>query len=299
MTAKEWTALYANDKQKAFGYIYEVAKPYLRFGIRISILIAQLFQESYKGGGKWSKLFLVQNNGFGVKRDSGVYLPTEEVINGVKIDVNDHFAAYSSFEKSITDYCRIMCGYRYFYVRAAETIAEAAARLGDSPYATDLYYGECVYAWITSLGVQRFDTYAFSSRKDQVFDSMFRGDHGPWVEETQRMLRGIGYDIAVDGAYGVITFAIVKDFQSRVRILADGVCGIVTYLMLEQSVKALYVLGEEIINGEPIEEPDISEKVINLTDFVQFLKIESENKKGRIRYEPKQNEELGSVGELS
>jgi len=37
---------------------------------------------------------------------------------------------------------------------------------------------------------------------------------------------------------------------------------------------------------------------VNLTDFVQFLKIESETKKERKKYDTKQNEKLGSVGQF-
>lgn len=51
----------------------------------------------------------------------------------------------------------------------------------------------------------------------------------------QRLLKGVGYDIAVDGVFGSGTERAVRQFQKSVNLVADGRVGPKTLLMLEQT----------------------------------------------------------------
>lgn len=50
-----------------------------------------------------------------------------------------------------------------------------------------------------------------------------RGDSGLDVKKIQIALRKLGYDILDDGDFGPLTQAVVIDFQSKHRLVADGV----------------------------------------------------------------------------
>ncbi|GII58355.1 hypothetical protein Pth03_67440 [Planotetraspora thailandica] len=45
------------------------------------------------------------------------------------------------------------------------------------------------------------------------------------VEDLQRLLRGNGYELDVDGEFGAATLAAVKAFQKKMKITVDGVVG--------------------------------------------------------------------------
>jgi peptidoglycan hydrolase-like protein with peptidoglycan-binding domain len=58
-----------------------------------------------------------------------------------------------------------------------------------------------------------------------VGDTLRIGDRGAPVEGWQRILRGAGHDIAVDGAFGPATEAATKAFQRTLGVAADGIVG--------------------------------------------------------------------------
>lgn len=55
---------------------------------------------------------------------------------------------------------------------------------------------------------------------------------GEDVKKLQARLNELGYDLVVDGWFGVLTQAAVKDFQSRNRLMIDGIVGFNTYKAL-------------------------------------------------------------------
>ena len=290
MTAKEWVKVYEKEgREAAFDILAKIAEPYECYGIRPGLMLAQFLQESYKGGGQWSGLFLNQNNLHGIKSDKGALLLTQEEVNGELVEMNSTFAIYPDIDAAVLGYIKLMCGSRYFEVRAATTWQGAVKQLGLSPYATASDYGSAVRYWLEKYELYQYDTYDFYDRAEEVFNTTRFRDRGDRVFRVQMLLMEVGYDIQPNGIYDLTTFAMVKDFQERTGLLVDGVCGINTYLvlsnmtlqMMADKINATPVLKEP--NGyEPIEEVDITDKVINLTDFVQFLKIESDNKKGEI-----------------
>lgn len=55
------------------------------------------------------------------------------------------------------------------------------------------------------------------------------GSKGSNVRLIQQRLKALGYNVAVDGSFGPMTLAAVKDFQRKQRITVDGKVGPVTW----------------------------------------------------------------------
>lgn len=270
MTAAEWAKIYETQGQaKAFDTLAEMASTYQRLGVRTSLLIAQGLQESYKGRGGWSQLFLNQNNMHGIKSDEGALLLTQEEIDGELVEMNSTFAVYGSLEEGILAYIKLMCGSRYFEVRKADTWQGAVKQLGLSPYATDSGYADSVLYWMEKYELYRYDTYAFEDREAEVFNTTRFRDKGVRVATVQGMLIDLGYKIKQDGKYGKNTVVAVKAFQEANELETDGICGIETFLMLEQAV------------DKQKEETDISDRIINRPNMFAFLKVKNTTKKVR------------------
>ena len=60
-----------------------------------------------------------------------------------------------------------------------------------------------------------------------------RGSNGPEVEYLQRLLGRNGYDLELDGVFGVLTERAVKQYQSDRKLEADGVVGPLTWAEIE------------------------------------------------------------------
>ena len=58
-------------------------------------------------------------------------------------------------------------------------------------------------------------------------------DRGEKVREVQMMLEDLGYDIAIDGVYGLRTKSIIKSFQSNNGLKVDGIVGDNTFEVLK------------------------------------------------------------------
>lgn len=61
------------------------------------------------------------------------------------------------------------------------------------------------------------------------------GDYGDEVKTIQKKLNKFGYNLAVDGSFGESTSSAVRDFQSKHKILVDGVVGEESLKMLDTS----------------------------------------------------------------
>lgn len=63
--------------------------------------------------------------------------------------------------------------------------------------------------------------------------SAFRyGDQGDEIAQLQTALSNLGYDVAIDGDFGVSTDSAIKDFQRSRGLTADGLVGSATYRAL-------------------------------------------------------------------
>jgi len=65
-----------------------------------------------------------------------------------------------------------------------------------------------------------------------------KGSTGFLVRMLQEDLNLLGYNLAVDGIFGPLTEAAVKDFQSKQGITVDGIVGPVTWGKMEEAINA-------------------------------------------------------------
>jgi peptidoglycan hydrolase-like protein with peptidoglycan-binding domain len=71
--------------------------------------------------------------------------------------------------------------------------------------------------------------------------SIRRGDKGDDVKECQTMLKALGYDLGkcgIDGDYGSMTRLAVICFQRDHGLVADGICGPLTWEALDTAFKS-------------------------------------------------------------
>lgn len=61
-----------------------------------------------------------------------------------------------------------------------------------------------------------------------------KGQKGTGVKWLQWELKEAGYDLDIDGSFGKITLAALKDFQKSCKIKVDGVCGEITKAKLKE-----------------------------------------------------------------
>lgn len=61
------------------------------------------------------------------------------------------------------------------------------------------------------------------------------GDTGEAVRELQERLKALGYDLEVDGQYGVTTRWYIKDFQLQLGLTGDGIYNTETESLLQQA----------------------------------------------------------------
>lgn len=66
------------------------------------------------------------------------------------------------------------------------------------------------------------------------------GSRGQAVKELQQLLAQRGYNLAVDGVFGPNTETLVKDFQKKVGLTADGLVGNMTWTALKNQPVTTY-----------------------------------------------------------
>jgi hypothetical protein len=76
-----------------------------------------------------------------------------------------------------------------------------------------------------------------SNTTTKTSDILREGDKGSKVEALQKALVKLGHDLEIDGAFGPLTEAALKEFQISKKLEVDGVCGPLTKAALEKAVK--------------------------------------------------------------
>ena len=64
------------------------------------------------------------------------------------------------------------------------------------------------------------------------------GSKGDEVSSLQQMLNNYGYGLAVDGSYGPLTQAAVRDYQAKNGLSVDGIVGVNTWGALNSNCQA-------------------------------------------------------------
>lgn len=109
-------------------------------GVPASIILAQAALETGWGGstiGDAKNLFGIKGTG----PAGSIRVPTQEVINGQRVTINDNFRKYNSWQESIEDHGRLLQNSRYARAMAVKNDPDQFAReLQRAGYATDPEY---------------------------------------------------------------------------------------------------------------------------------------------------------------
>lgn len=132
----------------------EVSK---RSGVPASIILAQAALETGWG----SSTIADAKNLFGIKGTGpagSVRVPTQEVVNGRRVTINDNFRKYNTWMESIEDHSRLLQNSRYAKAMQNRNNPDQFAReLQRAGYATDPEYADKLISIMKSNNLYQFD----------------------------------------------------------------------------------------------------------------------------------------------
>lgn len=215
--------------QRIAPIIQEEAK---RRGYKVcSPVIAQACIESAFGtsmlGSKW-------HNYFGMKcgsawKGKSINLKTkEEYTVGTLTTIRDNFRVYDSMEEGVKGYFDFISTKRYANLKSASTPKEYLELIKKDGYATSSSYVNTNMSCITKYDLDKYDWNNVQSVSNpyKLTDSIIKkGSKGESVKWLQYELNKHGYKLSVDGDFGAKTEAAVKDFQSKNKLVVDGIVG--------------------------------------------------------------------------
>lgn len=196
-----------------------------------SPVIAQACIESAFGtsmlGSKW-------HNYFGMKcgsawKGKSINLKTkEEYTVGTLTTIRDNFRVYDSMEDGVKGYFDFISTKRYANLKSASTPKEYLELIKKDGYATSSSYVNANMSCITKYDLDKYDWNNVQSVSNpyKLTDSIIKkGSKGESVKWLQYELNKHGYKLSVDGDFGAKTEAAVKDFQSKNKLVVDGIVG--------------------------------------------------------------------------
>ncbi len=126
-------------------------------GVPASIILAQAALETGWGGstiGDAKNLFGIKGTG----PAGSVRVPTQEVINGRRVTINDNFRKYNSWQESIEDHGRLLQNSRYAKAMAVKNDPDQFAReLQKAGYATDPEYASKLISIMKSNNLYQYN----------------------------------------------------------------------------------------------------------------------------------------------
>lgn len=105
-------------------------------------------------------------------------------------------------------------------------------------------------------------------------------DKGPQVSEVQKLLSLLGYDLEIDGHFGLKTQRSVRAFQKKVRLIVDGLVGDRTLKMLKLSQKRTAKEDATIKLGKEYRELSVHTRVVMPPE--QYIRQNTEDLKKQI-----------------
>lgn len=191
-----------------------------KFGICASLTMAQAILES--GWGKYAP----GNNLFGIKWTAGCgygsqTLSTKEFENGREITVNAQFRAYSSISDSVYDHAVfIVNNSRYHNLLGVRDYKAACRLIQQDGYATDPSYANQLIEIIQEYSLNQYDGGQMVSSTVNIVA----------VSNTYKIIQTqlntlLKKGLTVDGIPGAITIQAIKDFQSIMGLVSDGIWG--------------------------------------------------------------------------
>lgn len=192
-----------------------------------SPIIAQACLESNYGV---SQLSAKWHNYFGMKcgsawKGQSVNLATKEEYNSQLVNIRDNFRVYSSMEEGVKGYFDFISTKRYENLKSATTPKEYLEMIKRDGYATSSSYISSCLAVISRHDLERYDSETTPKGNPYALTDavMKRGSRGESVSWLQYRLNELGYNLVIDGIFGVKTEAAVRDFQTKVFV--DGIVG--------------------------------------------------------------------------
>ena len=203
-----------------------------------SICIAQACCESAYGT---SPKMVRANAVFGIKvgkskwhfgnawKDKAYSTKTKECYDGkTYTTITDMFRAYDSISDAVEDYFDMLCtASRYKYALNQPTPLACIQGIQKAPYATSPSYVNTIMNIVKTYKLERFDgsTPASSNPYTLTASILKANSRGESVKWVQYELNRYGYNLTVDGIFGIKTTTAVKDFQKKNGLLVDGIVG--------------------------------------------------------------------------
>lgn len=97
------------------------------------------------------------------------------------------------------------------------------------------------------------------------------------VKDLQKALNSLGYNLAVDGKYGMKTYAALTSFQNKNGLVVDGICGPKTWAKIDASItpKSITDIAKEVIAGKWGNAPD-RQKNLAAAGYTNYKEIQNE-----------------------
>lgn len=216
-----------------------------------SVTIAQAIHES---GWGTSKKMVAANALFGVKVGNSAYhfgdawhgaaykTGTTEYYDGkTATKITDWFRQYDTVEDAVCDYMDMLihCK-RYKGAVSQSTPKKSIEGIINGGYATGPGYVNSIMKLINSYNLTKYDMKVLGAQV--IFDmcpypetnaTLKRGMRGDKVKYLQWILNNHGATLNIDGAFGPSTEKAVKAYQTKSKLVADGIVGPKTWGVLK------------------------------------------------------------------
>ena len=208
---------------------YKVASP----------IIAQACIESAFGTSGLAKTY---HNYFGLKcgsawKGKSVNLKTkEEYTVGTLTTIRDNFRVYDNMLSGVSGYFDFISTKRYSNLKDAPTPQIYLELIKKDGYCTSSTYVQTCMNCINKYNLTQFDNFGIVKQCPYKLTSTIicNGNKSESVKWLQWTLNNkFGYDLVVDGVFGVKTEKAVKDFQYRNGLNQDGYVGRLTIAKLQ------------------------------------------------------------------
>lgn len=208
-----------------------------------SVTIAQAIHES---GWGTSKKMVAANALFGIKVGNSAYhfgdawhgaaykTGTTEYYDGkTATKITDYFRQYDSVEDSVCDYMDMLihCN-RYRGAVSRRTPRESIEGIIAGGYATGPNYVNAIMKLINLYNLTQYDMKVLGCQVisdvcpyAETKATLKRGMRGDKVKYLQWMLNNHGASLNIDGSFGPATEKEVKAFQTKSKLVADGIVG--------------------------------------------------------------------------
>ena len=202
--------------------------------ILASLTAAQGLIESNKGN---SGLTTKANNLFGIKgtyNGQSVNMLTTEYYNGVKTRVYQPFRKYPSWQESVNDHSAMFNRMtRYENLRNCQDYEEACVNVKKDGYATAPNYTQTLMTPIKKYNLWMWDYEVLKNYSPIKLRTVKKGSDGGGVYLLQMLLKEKGYKLSADGQFGGETDYVLKAYQKKIGLVADGICGQRTWWSLK------------------------------------------------------------------